>query len=83
MASSVGIREFRAGLTDYIASGEPIEVTRRGQMVAVFIPISRPRRFDVEAFVAVAEELRTTLTRAGIDPADIIHEFGKLWHARA
>lgn len=34
----VGIREFRAGLADYAASTEPINVTRHGRTVGIFIP---------------------------------------------
>ena len=83
MASSVGIREFRSGLADYIATGEPIEVTRRGQLVGVFIPMPRSRQFDAEAFVAVADELKMALAQAGIDPADIVREFDELRHTRA
>lgn len=39
MATSVGIREFRDGLADYIAAAEPVEVTRHGVTVGWFIPI--------------------------------------------
>ena len=35
---SVGIREFRSGLADYIASETPVAITRHGQTVGFFIP---------------------------------------------
>jgi len=34
----VGIREFRAGLAEYIASDTAVAVTRHGQTVGYFIP---------------------------------------------
>lgn len=35
---SVGVREFRSGLADYIASETPVAITRHGQTVGFFIP---------------------------------------------
>ncbi len=37
-AAKVGIREFRAGLAEYIASDTPVAITRHGQTVGYFIP---------------------------------------------
>ena len=39
VAPKVGIREFRAGLAVYIASEQPVAVTRHGHTVGLFIPI--------------------------------------------
>jgi len=36
--AKVGIREFRAGLAEFIASDTPVAVTRHGQTVGYFIP---------------------------------------------
>ena len=38
-ATKVGIREFRSGLADYIASETPVAITRHGQTVGFFIPV--------------------------------------------
>ena len=35
---SVGIREFRAGLAEFIDNKQPVAVTRHGQTVGYFIP---------------------------------------------
>ncbi|MGK2942434.1 MAG: type II toxin-antitoxin system Phd/YefM family antitoxin [Immundisolibacter sp.] len=37
-ATKVGIREFRSGLAEYIASETPVAITRHGQTVGFFIP---------------------------------------------
>ncbi len=39
---SVGIREFRALLADYIDADTPVTVTRHGQAVGLFVPLRRP-----------------------------------------
>lgn len=39
----VGIREFRAGLAEYIDSDAPIAITRHGQTVGYFIPTRADR----------------------------------------
>lgn len=83
MTTTVGIREFRSGLADYIDSDEPVEVTRRGQVVGVFLPMSRPRSFDAAAFVEDSGAMRAELAAAGVDPEDIIREFDDLRHGRA
>ena len=83
MVSSVGIREFRVSLTGYIASGEPVEVTRRGQVVGVFVPTPPLRRFDVEPFLAVADGLWAALTQAKVDPEEVVREFDEIRHTRA
>ena len=38
MALTVGVREFRQDLADYIDGDEPVTVTRHGRRVGVFIP---------------------------------------------
>ncbi|NCD20140.1 MAG: type II toxin-antitoxin system Phd/YefM family antitoxin, partial [Actinobacteria bacterium] len=46
VTASVGIREFRAGLADYIASATPVAVTRHGQTVGWFIPTPATREAE-------------------------------------
>jgi len=67
----------------YIASGEPVEVTKNGQPVGVFVPMSQPQRFDAEAFVAATDKVRATLRTAGVNPDDIVTEFDRVRRARA
>ena len=53
-ASKVAIREFRAGLADYVDADVPVAVTRHGQTVGYFIPTRSDRRADVAALKAAA-----------------------------
>ena len=61
---SVGIREFRAGLAEFIDSKQPVAVTRHGQTVGFFIPTARPSQVDLQALrdcsVAHVAALRAT-----------------------
>ena len=43
----VGIREFRAGLADFIASSTPVAVTRHGQTIGYFIPTHGQAEADI------------------------------------
>lgn len=45
---SVGIREFRAALAEYIEADTPVTVTRHGQAVGLFVPLRRPNSDDVQ-----------------------------------
>lgn len=59
--TKVGIREFRSGLAEYIASEAPVAVTRHGQTVGIFIPTPRPSQVDLHAFVKASEALDKVL----------------------
>ena len=60
-ATKVGIREFRAGLADYVDADEPVAVTRHGQTVGYFIPVKRDRAADVATLKAAGEKLDALL----------------------
>jgi len=68
-ASRVGVREFRAGLADFVDSEEPVAVTRHGHTVGYFIPVKTDRAADVAALKAVGEKLDAllSLTDAEVD----------------
>ena len=51
-ASKVGVREFRAGLADFVDSEEPVAVTRHGHTVGYFLPVKPDRAADVAAQAA-------------------------------
>lgn len=63
-AQSVGIREFRADLAEYIAGDAPITITRHGETVGVFVPLRRPTpealQRMLEANLRVRESLGMT-----------------------
>lgn len=55
--TKVGIGEFRAGLADDIAAGEPVVVTRHGLTVGYFIPARGDRGAEAAALRAIASKL--------------------------
>jgi len=58
---SVGIREFRSGLAEFIDGKQPVAVTRHGQTVGFFIPTARPALADVSALRDAANKLEAVL----------------------
>lgn len=48
-ATKVGVREFRAGLAEFIAGDKPVAVTRHGLTVGIFIPTHGPSQADLLA----------------------------------
>jgi antitoxin (DNA-binding transcriptional repressor) of toxin-antitoxin stability system len=60
-ATKVGIREFRAGLAEYIASDQPVAVTRHGQTVGIFIPTPEPAQADLLALAHASATLKTVI----------------------
>lgn len=75
MTASVGIREFRAGLADYIASATPVAVTRHGQTVGWFIPTPAIREAEVASLRAAAEVLDALLAERSVDVDEVVEEF--------
>lgn len=77
-ATKVGIREFRAGLSDFVDSDVPVAVTRHGHTVGYFIPVKEDRGADVAALKAAGEKLDAllSLTEEEVDAA--IEDFKRL-----
>ena len=75
MATTVGIREFRAGLADYIDSDEPVAVTRHRRTVGYFIPTHTDRAAEIAALRTAADALDALLADRGIDPDDLVAEY--------
>lgn len=74
-ATKVGIREFRSGLAEFIASETPVAVTRHGQTVGFFIPTHRQVDADLAAFQKATAELDRFLAARAIDIEDVVTEF--------
>lgn len=75
MTASVGIREFRAGLADYIASAEPVAVTRHGVTVGWFIPTPVDRDAQVASLRSAASALDALLAERDVSVDDVVAEF--------
>lgn len=77
-ASKVGIREFRAGLADYIAADEPVAVTRHGQTVGYFILARGDRDAESAALRAAASKLDDLLDLSQDEVDQAVEEFREL-----
>lgn len=73
--TKVGIREFRAGLADYIASDKPVAVTRHGQTVGIFIPTPGPSQADLLALAQASAKLKAVMPLAEDEVDALVKEF--------
>ena len=74
-ATKVGIREFRSGLSEYIASETPVAVTRHGQTVGFFIPTHGKAEADIAALKKAAAELDHLLAAHAVDIDAVAADF--------
>ena len=74
-ATKVGIREFRSGLSEYIASETPVAVTRHGQTVGYFIPTHGKAEADIAALKKAAAELDRLLAAHAVDIEAVAADF--------
>lgn len=75
MATTVGIRQFRAELADFIDSDEPVAITRHGQTVGYFIPTRTEQVAEIAALRAAAASLDELLAQQGIDPEQVVADY--------
>lgn len=78
MTQVVGVREFRAGLAEFIASAEPVAVTRHGVTVGWFIPTPSDRAAEVASLRSAAQALDALLAERGVDVDEVVAEFRAL-----
>lgn len=74
-ATKVGIREFRSGLAEFIASANPVAVTRHGQTVGYFIPTQVHTDADMAALKKASAEFDRLLTARSVDVQAVAAEF--------
>jgi antitoxin (DNA-binding transcriptional repressor) of toxin-antitoxin stability system len=77
-ATKVGIREFRAGLADYIDADAPIAVTRHGQTIGYFIPTKSDRAAEVSKLKAAGEKLDALMQIEESEADEMVEEFKQL-----
>ena len=73
--TKVGIKEFRAGMAEYIASRTPVAVTRHGQTVGYFIPTQGHADADIAALKKASKTLDQLLAAQGVDVEEVVAEF--------
>ncbi len=74
-ATKIGIREFRAGIAEFIASSTPVAVTRHGQTVGYFIPTQGQADADVAALKKASKTLDKLLAAKGVDVEEVVADF--------
>lgn len=74
-ATKVGIREFRAGLAEYIESSTPVAVTRHGQTVGYFIPARGQDEAELAALKQASKALDELLARHSVDTEAVVADF--------
>lgn len=75
---SVGIREFRAGLSEFIDQRQPVAVTRHGVTVGVFVPTPRPSQADVQALRDATAKLQAVLSLSEDEVEAAVSDFHAL-----
>ncbi len=78
MGTTVGVREFRQGLAEFIDQTEPVTITRHGQTVGLFIPVRRDREADIAAYAEAAKKANALLTEWGTTEDEVVAEFDAL-----
>lgn len=73
--TKVGIREFRAGMADFIASSVPVAVTRHGQTIGYFIPTQGQADADIAALKKASKTLDQLLAARSVDVEEVVTEF--------
>lgn len=74
-ATKVGIREFRAGMAEFIASSTPVAVTRHGQTIGYFIPTQGQGDADIVALKKASKTLDRLLAAKSVDVEEVAAEF--------
>ena len=76
---SIGVKEFRENLAQYMHSDTPVAVTKHGLTVGYYLPARHPvKEEDKQALAAAAQKLNSLLEAKGIDPEDLINDFKEL-----
>ncbi len=73
--TKVGIREFRAGMAEFIASSTPVAVTRHGQTIGYFIPTHGQADADVASLQKASTTLDSLLAAKRVDVEAVVADF--------
>jgi hypothetical protein len=73
--TKIGIREFRAGIAEFIASSTPVAVTRHGQTVGYFIPTQGQVDADIAALKKASKTLDKLLAAKSVDIEELVADF--------
>ena len=76
VAVRVGIRELRARLASHLESATPLEVTRHGRTVGLFVPL--PQESDLnerERLLEAGRLMQVELQRMGLTEEELAADF--------
>jgi antitoxin (DNA-binding transcriptional repressor) of toxin-antitoxin stability system len=79
---SVGIREFRAALAEYIDADVPVTITRHGQAVGLFVPLRRPSADDIQRLQVAATNFRKAMPLTEDEVEEMVEDFDALRRGR-
>lgn len=76
---TVGIREFREKLADYLESSAPVAITRHGETIGFYIPARRKRTDEEKAALdRAAAHLDKLLAARGATEDELVEDFKRL-----
>jgi antitoxin (DNA-binding transcriptional repressor) of toxin-antitoxin stability system len=79
MAIRVGIRELRARLASHLESATPIEVTRHGRTVGLYVPLPQDTNLTArERLLEAGRLMQDELQRLGLTEEELAADF-KTW----
>ena len=82
MVARVGIRELRAKLASHLESATPIEVTRHGRTIGLYVPLPQEAELDErEKLMAAGRLMQAELKRLGLTEEELSADF-KAWRQR-
>ena len=82
MAARVGIRELRARLASHLESVTPIEVTRHGRTIGLYVPFpQQPELDERQRLLEAGRLMQAELQRLGLSEEEISADF-KAWRQR-
>jgi hypothetical protein len=76
---TIGIKEFREKLAQYLNEDTPLAITRHGFTIGYYLPARRPiSETDQQALEDATQRLHGLLEDQGIDPEDLIQDYKTL-----
>jgi antitoxin (DNA-binding transcriptional repressor) of toxin-antitoxin stability system len=79
---SVGIREFRAALSEYIDADTPVTITRHGQAVGLFVPLRRPSAEALQRLRAAKAKVQEVMPLTEEEVEAMVADFDALRRGR-
>jgi antitoxin (DNA-binding transcriptional repressor) of toxin-antitoxin stability system len=82
VTARVGIRELRAKLASHLESVTPIEVTRHGRTIGLYVPLPQQGELDDrERLLEAGRLMQAELERLGLTEEELSADF-KAWRQR-